>query len=66
MITVKGDEVEISVSFDEVCYHMALLKDLKEYCSKQEEEGASDTVNALTCAIEVMTAFCFEHFKEEL
>ena len=65
MITVKGDEVEISVSFDEVCYHMALLKDLKEYCS-EHEEGVSDTVNALTCAIEVMTAFCFEHFKDEL
>ena len=66
MIAINGDEVRIDIDAEEFFKSMALLEDMKSFCKEQTEKGVSDTVEALTVAIEAMTAFACEHFKEEL
>ena len=42
------------------------MENMRDFCKEQTEDGVSDTVEALTVAIETMAAFACEHFKEEL
>ncbi len=63
MITINGDEVRIDIDAEEFFRSMALLKSMRDFCKEQTEDGVSDTVEALTVAIETMTAFSCEHFN---
>ncbi len=64
MIAKDKDRVTITINAGDLIASMALLKELKEFCEKQTEDGVTDTVDALTTAIETMTAFYCEHFEE--
>lgn len=66
MIEVRGDAVKLTINSIELIKSIALLQNLKEFCEKyQNEEGAAPTIEALTMAIEVMTAFYCEKFPED-
>lgn len=70
MITLNETEdmIKININEEELVQSIALLMDMRDYCKEQTEDGVSDTVAALDCAIETMLAFASEHFdfsKEE-
>lgn len=66
MVT-RNDDGSINIRIDEevLIKSIALLKDLRDFCNKQKEDGVNDTVNALNCAIETMMAFYAKHFDLE-
>lgn len=61
----KGDQVQINIDEETLIKSIALLEDMNDFCKGQSEEGVSETVEALTCAIETMQAFRCEHFGEQ-
>jgi hypothetical protein len=65
VITETDKEVNIEIRYDDVCESIAQLRLLREYCEKKEGAPKS-LIKTLTVADEVMQAFCFEHFEEEL
>lgn len=64
MIIKNDDEVKIQISEEKLIRSMALMKDLRDYCRERTEEGTTETIEALTVAIETMIAFYAEHFEE--
>ena len=57
MIEKTQDQVNIVIDENKLVKAMALLQDMKDFCLEQHEEGVSETDNALTVAIETMSAF---------
>ena len=65
MITHKAGITIIDIQADDLYRAIALLKDMKDFCQEQTEDGVLETAKALTVAIETMTAFWAEHFAED-
>lgn len=66
MIKEEDDQTVISVDEDDLVKSIALLTDMRDYCKTLvKERGQADTVEALTVAIETMSAFYCEHFGED-
>lgn len=61
----EGDQVQINIDEETLIKSIALVKDMNDFCKGRSEEGVSETVEALTCAIETMQAFWCEHFGEQ-
>ena len=55
--------IKIDIDEEELVQSVALLMDMRDFCKEQTEDGVSDTVAALDCAIETMLAFASEHFE---
>ncbi len=62
-IIYKDEEVQISVDEETLIRSIALIDSMNDFCKEQKEEGVKETVEALTCASEVMQAFWCEHFR---
>lgn len=64
MMTETGSGVDIRIDEEELVKSIALLKNLRDFCKEENEEGAAETASALQVAIEAMIAFYSEHFGE--
>ncbi len=66
MIQRTGNMVNIKIAEDDLIHSLGLLQELRDFCKEHaEEDGSSDTVKALTTALETMASFWFEHFAED-
>lgn len=66
MTEIKEDVVNISIGEDDLVKAIALLEDMRDYCKTLvKERGQAETVEALTVAIEAMSALYCEHFGED-
>ena len=63
MVIMQGDNIKIDIDEEELIKSIGLLMDMRDYCKEQTEDGVSDTVSALNCALETMLAFASEHFE---
>ena len=54
--------IKIDIDGEELIQSVALLMDMRDFFKEQTEDGVSDTVAALNCAVETMLAFASEHF----
>ena len=61
----KDAQVQINIDEETLIKCIALVKDMNDFCKGRNEEGVSETVKALTCAVETMQAFWCEHFGEQ-
>lgn len=64
MIKTTDEHVDITINSEELVKAIAFLTDMSAFCSAQTEESVKETVDALTVAIETMSAFWSEHFAD--
>ena len=67
MTREDGAEVTICIEAEDLYKSIAVLEDMRDFCKEQtqESDGKPETIEALTVAIETMTAFWAEYFAED-